>query len=381
MDHLLTAEERQHHSSLVKLVGDTWGDEAASWERDQSLPEHVVRWCAEQGLMGAALPRSAGGGGWSAVETGLMYEALGRVSASLGSLVNVHGMMAQTVLKWGTEQQRRELGPALASGDRVAAICMTEPHAGSDLAAITTSVAECDGRLVLDGAKVFITFGGRADVFLVFGKRAGRSVACLVERDNPGVTIRPMGEALGLRAAALARVEFRDCVIEPEALVGRDDFALSVLVPLALEHGRHAVAWMATGMLRASFDTCASFAAERRAFDRTLVEHGQVQSLLARMATDLEAAGHLCAAASRALDAGDPAATERVLMAKYFACRAAEEHTAQAVQLLGSAGVLESTGVARHYRDSKILNILEGTTQILERQLAPRLAHAARRSG
>jgi alkylation response protein AidB-like acyl-CoA dehydrogenase len=188
-----------------------------------------------------------------------------------------------------------------------------------------------------------------------------------------------MGETLGLRAASLARVELRDCVIDRDAAVGRDGFALPVLVPLALEHGRHAVAWMATGMLQACLDACASYAGERQAFGRALVEHGQVQTLLTRMATDLEAARHLSVAASRALDAGDPAATERVLMAKYFACRAAEEHTAQAVQLLASRGVLEDGGLARHYRDSKVLNILEGTTQIIERLLAPGLVHAAGR--
>ncbi|WP_405606502.1 acyl-CoA dehydrogenase family protein [Streptomyces sp. NBC_00076] len=378
MEHLLTDEQSAHHAALLKEL-DRWHGEPARWDQAGRLTQTVIDWCREQRLIGAALPAEAGGGGWDAVRTGLLYEATGRVSASLASLVNVHHMAAQVVARWGTDEQRRNVLPPLADGSRIAAIAMTEPQSGSDLSGIRTSLEERSGRLLLNGCKVFITFGGQADVFLVFVQRAGRSVACLVDRDHPGLTITPMGETLGLRAAALARLEFRDCEISPSAVVGRDGFGLAVLVPLALEHGRHAVAWMAAGMLHEVFAAAAAHALERHAFGQPLIEHGQVQSLITRMATDLEAARHLCLAASRALDAGDAAATDRVLSAKYFACRVLEEHSAQAVQVLASGGVLESGVTARVYRDAKVLTILEGTTQILERMLAPRLAHAARR--
>jgi alkylation response protein AidB-like acyl-CoA dehydrogenase len=376
VDHLLTPAEREHHGRLLKLVLDRWEDTAHTWERGEMLPEEVVRWCGEQGLLGAALPARTGGGGWSAVQAGLMYEALGRVSASLASLVNVHGMAARTVARWGTDWHRENVLPALGAGDRVAAICMTEPHAGSDLARITTSLSQKDGRLVVNGTKVYITYGRRADDFLVFVRRDGRHEACVVRRDNPGVTVEPMGDVLGLRPAGLARVTFTDCAIVPEAVVGKPDFALSVLIPTALEHGRHAVAWMALGMLEACFAECARFVRARTAFDRTLVEHGQVQTLVTRMGADLEAARHLCVSASRAMDGKDPAATERVLLAKYFVCRAAQKHTTSAVQLLGSSGVSERSVTARAYRDSKVLTIIEGTEQILERSLAPALVNA-----
>ncbi|WP_433790753.1 acyl-CoA dehydrogenase family protein [Actinoplanes sp. CA-252034] len=378
MDHLLSPDEVAHHERLIRLTTEAWQDDAARWEEAGTLPDEVVRWCAAEGLLGAALPAEVGGGGWTAIRTGLLYEALGRTSASLASLVNVHGMMTQTLHRWGSDQHRATVLPPLAAGERVAAICMTEPHAGSDLAAVTTTLTGHDAP-VLDGTKVYITFGGLADVFLVLAQRDGRPVGCLVDRKNPGLRVQPMGAVLGLRAAALARLEFRDCAVDPGAIVGADGFGLSVLVPHALEHGRHAVAWMAVGMLRAVFAACAAFALRRRAFDRPIVEYGQIQSILTRMGADLTAAEHLCVSASRALDAGTAEATNQVLTAKYFACRAAEEHTAQAVQLLGSSGVLESGVVARAYRDSKVLNIIEGTTQILERTLAPEYARAATR--
>ncbi|MGW7047822.1 acyl-CoA dehydrogenase family protein [Streptomyces avermitilis] len=380
IDHLLTPGEREHHGRMLKLVRDRWEDSAHTWEGGGMLPEEVVRWCGEQGLLGAALPAATGGGGWNAIEAGLMYEALGRTGATLPSLVNVHGMMAQTLAKWGTAWHREHVLPALGAGTRVGAICMTEPHAGSDLSAITTSLTEKDGRLVLDGTKVYITFGRRADDFLVFVQRDGKHEACLVRRDNPGVIIEPMGDVLGLRAAGLARITFSGCEIAPEAVVGKPDFALTVLIPTALHHGRHAVAWMALGMLEACFAECAPFLRTREAFGRPLIEHGQVQTMVTRMGADLEAARHLCVSAARAMEANDPAATERILLAKYFVCRAAQEHSASAVQLLGSSGVSERSVTARAYRDSKVLTIIEGTEQIIERALAPALVNAVGRA-
>ncbi|WP_438490025.1 acyl-CoA dehydrogenase family protein [Streptomyces sp. S186] len=376
MDRLLTPDEREHHRRMLTLVRDRWEDQAHTWENGALLPEEVVTWTAEQGLLGAPLPASVGGGGWSAIEAGLLYEALGRVSISLASLVNVHGMMAQTLARWGTPWQRENVLPALGAGKRVAAICMTEPHAGSDLSDITTTLAERGDDLVLNGTKVYITFGQRADDLLVFAQRAGRSEACLVSRDAPGITVTPMGDMLGLRAAGLARIDFEDCVIAPEALVGKPDFAVPVLVPTALEHGRHAVAWMALGMLEACFEECARFVRTRRTFGSPLLEHGQIQTLVTRMGADLEAARHLCVAASRAMRDKAPETMRSVLLAKYFVCRVAQEHTASAVQLLASSGVSERSVTARAYRDSKVLNIIEGTEQILERTLAPMLAGA-----
>ncbi|WP_435251782.1 acyl-CoA dehydrogenase family protein [Streptomyces tendae] len=376
MEHLLTSDEAARHAALLKDL-DRWRAEPARWDRAGRLPEPVVRWCRSERLLGAALPTELGGGGWDPLRMGLLYEATGRVSASLASLVNVHHMAAQVVLRWGTEEQHRTVLPRLADGSLLAAIAMTEPQAGSDLSGIETSLEQRGDRLLLTGTKVFITFGQQADVFLVFAQREGRSVACLVDSGQPGLTVTPMDEPLGLRAAALGRLEFRACEISPSAVVGRDGFGLAALAPVALEHGRHAVAWMAVGMLHEIFTAAAEHVLDRRAFGRPLVEHGQVQSLITRMGTDLEAARHLCLAASRALDSG---ANDEILVAKYFACRVLEEHSAQAVQLLASKGVLESTVTARAYRDAKVLNILEGTVQILERTLAPRLANAARRS-
>jgi alkylation response protein AidB-like acyl-CoA dehydrogenase len=371
MEHLLTAGEQETHRHLTGLVAGPWAATAHEWEAAGKLPESVIRWCAEEGLLGSALP--ALGGGRPPVEAGLLYEALGRVSISLASLVNVHGMTAAALSRWGTAGQREHLLGPWARGERIAAIAMTEPQAGSDLGGLRTEMRERDGHLVLEGTKVYITFGMRADDVLVVTGPEGRSEACVVRTDAPGVRVTPMGDVLGLRAAGLARLDFDSVVVAPEARVGRPGFAVPVIVPTALEAGRHAVAWMALGMLAACFEEAARFARARTAFGRPLIEHGQIQTLLVRMGADLDAGRHLAVSASRALAAKDPSAAERVLLAKYFACRTAAEHTASAVQVLGSAGVLESSVTARAHRDAKVLSIIEGTEQILERTLAPML--------
>jgi alkylation response protein AidB-like acyl-CoA dehydrogenase len=377
MQDLLTAEELRHHRSLVKLAEDNWAVKSVHWERDQVLPDDVIDWCAREGLLGAMLPREIGGLGLTFVELGLLYEAFSRVSASLASLVNVHGMVARTVLKWGTEKQRGRVLPDLAAGRRLAAVSITEHSSGSDLSGIETRLEHRPGGLFLTGTKLYTTFGQRADLFLILAAAADGQVLCLVDRETPGLRTEPITDLLGLRAAGLARVELRDCPVDPEFVIGRPGFAQMVLVPHALEHGRHAVAWMAAGMLALAVELCAAWAHRRQAFGRSLADLGQVQSIITEMTVDLAAARGLCISASRALEAGEPEATRSVLMAKYFACRALERHAPQAVQVLGAFGCLEDNGVARLYRDSKVLAIIEGSTQLLERLLAPHIAQAA----
>ena len=381
MDDLLTETQRQHHRTITALVGTAWGAHGPDWEGEAELPEEVVQWCAAQGLFGAMIPKEYGGLGWSAVELGLLYEALGRVSASLASLINVHGMVARTLVRWGSDAQRETLLPDLASGRRVAAVCMTERTAGSDLSGITTTLKEQPDGLRLDGTKLYTTFGRRADLYLVLAAGAGGQVCCLVERGNPGLEVTPMTGLLGLRAAGLATEVMRDCPVERSAVIGRPGFASTVLVPQLLEHGRHAVAWMAAGMLHRAFSACSAFVLGRETFGRDVVDHGQIQSLVTAMGVDLAAARALCLTASRALDDVDASAPRKVLMAKYLACQVLERHSAQAVQAMGAQGCLEENGVAGVYRDAKVLSIIEGTPQLLERLLAVPLAREAAAGG
>lgn len=381
MDDLLTAAQTRHHRSVTALVGTAWNDQSPAWERAAELPEETIRWCAAQGLFGAMIPEAYGGLGWSAVELGLLYEALGRVSASLASLINVHGMVARTLVRWGSDAQRETLLPDLASGRRIAAVCLTERDAGSDLSGISTTLDEGPDGFRLNGTKLYTTFGRRADLYLVLARGDGGQVCCLLERKSPGLEVAPMTGLLGLRAAGLATEVMRDCHIEAAAVIGRPGFAHTVLVPHLLEHGRHAVAWMAAGMLHRAFSACSAFVLDREVFGRNAVDHGQVQSLVTAMGVDLAAARGLCLTAARALDTADPVATRKVLMAKYLACQVLERHSAQAVQAMGAQGCLEENGVAAVYRDAKILNIIEGTPQLLERLLAVPLAREAAAGG
>jgi len=259
---------------------------------------------------------------------------------------------------------------------------MTEPGAGSDLRSLATTLARDGEHYVLNGAKRWISCGQFAGVFLVFAMLGQQSVACLVPRDSAGLAIEPIDDMMGFRAAGLAELRF-DAVALPAAnLVGKPGFALSHIAPVGLHFGRISTACSALGLLRGCFEESIARAATRRIGERTVGQIGMVRSMIARMGADLEAARLLCHDACRAEDEHLAAAYEKTLIAKYFTSLAAARAASDAVQICGASGCHASSAVSRYYRDAKILEIIEGTTQIHEDVLgkmfvdkAGRIAH------
>jgi len=203
-------------------------------------------------------------------------------------------------------------------------------------------------------------------VFLVFGKLGRHSVACVVPRDVPGVHIEPISDLMGFRAAGLGTVGFRDVEMPSANLIGKPGFALSHVAPVGLHYGRISTACSALGLLRACFEESTAYAATRKIGDKTVGDLGMIRSLIARMGTDLEAASLLCYSACRAEDDRVPGAFEKALIAKYFTTRAVVRAASDAVQIRGASGCHGSSAVSRYYRDAKIMEIIEGTTQIHE---------------
>jgi alkylation response protein AidB-like acyl-CoA dehydrogenase len=220
--------------------------------------------------------------------------------------------------------------------------------------------------LTLNGSKKWISCGQFAAVFLVFGTLGNRSVACLVPRDSPGLHVEPITDLLGFRAAGLAQLHFDDVPVPAANVVGKAGFALSHVAPVGLHYGRISTACSALGLLRGCFEESVAYASRRKIGDTTVGDLGMVRSLIARMGTDLEAGRFLCHSACRAEDEHRPEAFERSLVAKYFTSRAVVRAASDAVQILGAAGCHGSSAVSRYYRDAKIMEIIEGTTQIHE---------------
>jgi alkylation response protein AidB-like acyl-CoA dehydrogenase len=339
---------------------------AEQWDRDQRIPESVLGMMARCGYMGCSLPRDVGGQGWDVVTFGMLNEAFGRGSAALTGVLTVQAMVSRALLKWGTADQKRAWLPLLASGEIIGAFALTEPGGGSDLQSLVTQFTENSRGLILNGSKKWISCAQFAAMFLVFGTLGTRSVACIVPRESPGLHVEPITDLLGFRAAGLAELHFEDVPVPAANVVGKPGFALSHVAPVGLHYGRISTACSALGLLRGCFEESVAHASRRKIRDTTVGDLGMIRSLIARMGTDLEAGRVLCHSACRAEDEHVPEAYQRTLVAKYFTSRAVVRAASDAVQILGAAGCHGSSAVSRYYRDAKIMEIIEGTTQIHE---------------
>lgn len=337
---------------------------ASQWDQDQRIPDSAISALAQAGYLGGLLPLDYGGQGWDAVCFGLLNEVLGQGSSSLTGVVTVQTMVTMALLKWGTPEQKRHWLPALASGELIGGFALTEPGTGSDLKSITTSFTQTASGYVLNGSKKWISCGQFADVFLVFGKLGEHSMACLLPRETPGLRVQPITDMLGFRSAGLAQLFFDDVPVPASNVVGKPGFALSHVAPLGLHYGRLSTACSALGLVNGCFEESIKYASMRQLGNKIVGDRGMIRSLIARMGTDLEATRLLCHSACRAVDQRLPEAIEKMLMAKYAASTAAVRAATDAVQIRGASGCHESSCVARYYRDSKIMEIIEGTTQV-----------------
>jgi alkylation response protein AidB-like acyl-CoA dehydrogenase len=380
MQYLLTEEQKARHEKFKAFVKENVEPCAEVWDREQKIPESVIAMLAKSGYLGCSLPTQYEGQGWDTVTFGLLNEALGRGSSSLTGLLTVQTMVSKALLKWGSTEQIKKWIPPLAKGEIIGAFALTEPGAGSDIDSLVTEFTQLDGGcLSLNGAKKWITFAQFASLFLVFGKLGDRSLACLVPRETPGLEVEPIRDLMGFRAAGLAKLVFKNVEVPSANVVGKPGFALSHVAPVGLHYGRISTACSASGLLRGCFEESVAWASTRKISGRPLGDIGMVRSLISRMGTDLEAGSFLCYSACRAADENLPEAFQRAVMAKYFTSRAAVGAASDAVQIQGAAGCHGSSPVSRFYRDAKIMEIIEGTTQIHEHLLGGMLVQQARR--
>ena len=381
MQYLLTERQKARHEDFKAFVKENVEPFAEKWDREQRIPESVIGMLAKLGYLGCSLPTQNGGHGWDTVTFGLLNEALGRGSSSLNGVLTVQTMVSKALLKWGSAEQIQKWVPMLAQGEIIGAFALTETGGGSDIHSLATEFTESRGdALVLNGAKKWISCGQFASLFLVFGKLGDRSLACLVPRETPGLEVEPIHDLMGFRAAGLAQLTFKNVQVAPANVVGKPGFALSHVAPVGLHYGRISTACSALGLLRGCFEESVRWAATRKIGNQPLGEIGMIRTLIAAMGTDLEAGSFLCHNACRAADENLPEAFEKAVMAKYFTSRAAVRAASDAVQIQGAAGCHASSSVSRFYRDAKIMEIIEGTTQIHEHLLGGIFLGQARRS-
>ncbi len=367
---LLSEEQKNHYRRFCDFVKEYVAPFDSIWDKEQCVPREVMERCGQVGFVGGIIPKEYGGGGWDAVTFGLLNEAFGAVSSSLCALFTVQTMVAMTLAKWGTDEQKKQWLGSMAKGEIIASFAMTEPKVGSDIQAVETTFTQKGDVFLLNGTKKWITLSAIADIFLVFGKdNEGKSMAGIVRSTAPGVTVKPLKDMLGFRGAHLSQIEFENCEIRQGDQVGKPGLVLPYVAPLGLHFGRISTAWNSTGLLRACLETSAAYASERRQFQSPIMDHGAIRQMVTDMGVDLEAARLLCLNACMAEDAHSPDAIEKVLLAKYFASRAAARAAADTVQIMGAAGCHEENPAARFYRNAKVMQIIEGTDQVLQKVL------------
>ena len=362
----LAKVHKTRHEEFKTFVALNVEPFAGQWDREQKISDSVIAKLAQNGCLGCTLPQEYGGQGWDTVTFGLLNEAFGRGSSALTGVLTVQAMVSMALLKWGTAEQKRQWLPPLARGETIASFALTEPGTGSDLQSVATEFSRNTNGFILNGTKKWISCAQFAGIFLVFGQLEQRSVACLVSRESPGLSVEPITDLMGFRAAGLAQVHFENVAVPAANVVGKPGFALTHVAPVGLHFGRISTACSALGLLRGCIEEGVAHAAKRRIGDKTVGELGMIRSMIARMGTDLEAARHLCHHACRAEDEHLPEVFEKVFMAKYFTSRAAVRAASDAVQIRGALGCDASSPTSRFYRDAKIMEIIEGTTQIHE---------------
>jgi alkylation response protein AidB-like acyl-CoA dehydrogenase len=357
-------------AAVREFVREHIAPHADAWDRQGAIPDELLARMGDAGLWAPFLPAELGGCGLDMVSLGGLHEEVGRGCSSVRSLLTVHTMLSWALQRWGAREQVERWGPALATGRVLGAFCLSEPGAGSDTAAITTTARPHGGGWVLDGVKTWTTGGQRAGLYLVFARGPASTVALLVPRDAPGVSVRPIDDMLGTRASMLAEVSFSGVELGPDALLGPSGFASGMVLTGTLDLGRYSVACGSVGIIQACLDACTAYTTDRTVGGTALRELPLIRAKLSDMVTDVRAARLLCTEAGRLKDAGDAATIMATWVAKYFASTAAARHAAEAVQIHGANGCSPRFPVARYYRDAKVMEIIEGSNEIQRTTIA-----------
>ncbi|MCE7029854.1 acyl-CoA dehydrogenase family protein [Jiella avicenniae] len=375
MDFSLTEEQEQIFQMARDFAAEKMAPHAATWEEEKRLPREVLNELAALG-MAAINVRDDHGSGLSRLDTVLIFEALSYGDPSVSAFLSIHNMVAWMVDGFGSDGQRAEWLPKLASMQAVASYCLTEPGAGSDAAALRTSARRDGDGYVLNGTKSFISGAGFSDLYLVMartGEAGPKGIsAFLVEKGTPGLSFGAQEKKMGWIAQPTAEVRLEDCRIAGGNRLGEEGSGF-VYAMMGLDGGRLSISACALGAAQAALDKSVAFMRDRQAFGKSLTEFQALQFRLADMETELSAARIFLRQAAWKLDRKAPDATKFCAMAKRFVTDASFSVANMALQLHGGYGYLSDYGIEKIVRDLRVHQILEGTNEIMRTIVAKAL--------
>jgi butyryl-CoA dehydrogenase len=354
--------------SVRKFAETELGPISHEIDRDSRFPLEVVEKMGPLNYFGLQVPKKYGGADLDTISYAITIEELSRVCAAMGLCVTVHNSVgAYPIVRFGTEEQKKRFLPLLASGEYIGAFCLTEANAGSDAGAVETTANYDDGEYVVNGTKVFVTNGGVCGLAHIFAitdpdsPRAGASVF-MVEKNMPGFSVGELEDLCGMRANPVSSLFLEDVRLPESHLLGRPGDGLKIGLS-ALDTGRIGIGAQALGIAQAAFEASVKYSKERQQFKKPIASFQTIQNYLADMATEIDAARLLLYRACAFKDAGQPFGAEAA-MAKLYCSTTATKVTNLALQIHGGYGYSKEYDVERYFRDAKVTEIYEGTSEV-----------------
>ncbi len=364
---------------------------ASEFEARETLPRELIDNMAAKGYLAASFPEEYGGLGLDPVYYGLLTEEIGKGCSSTRGLLTVHtSLVGETLLRWGSNAQKEQWLTAMAKGQKIAAFALTEPEVGSDAKSVRTAYQREGQTFIINGRKKWITFGDLADVFLVIaskacpescpersdvlslskGRREGKVTAFLVERKCEGVRTSRIKGLLAGKAAHIAEIEFQNVTVPEENVVGKVGSGFEYIVSSALDHGRYSIAWAGVALAQAAVEAMVSYARKRKQFGQKIYNFQLIKGIIADAVTQTHAARALCLRAGELRKAEHEDAILETTMAKYFSSQVAMKVATDAVQVHGGNGCYNEYPAERLFREAKILEIIEGTSQVQQEMIS-----------
>ena len=379
MNFDLSEDERLIQQTARDFADRVLKPRSAEFDRAGSVPREVLSQMAELGFMGMLAPEEFGGSGLNNFCLALVQMEVNRACASTGVTMSVHNSLSMSpLIRFGTDAQKRAFIPRLCKAEWIGAYSLSEPGSGSDAGALRATAVRDGDHFVLNGTKNFVTNGGIADLFIVFARTHADAAmktkgisALLVERTAKGLIVGKNEHKLGIRGSTTTEIAFQDCRVPVANLLGVENEGFKVAM-VTLDGGRIGIAAQAVGIAQACLDASIKYSKERRQFGKPIGDFQAIQWKIANMATDIDAARFLVLRAARLRDEGKPHVVE-ASMAKLFASDMVNRHATEAVQIHGGVGYVKEFSVERYFRDAKITEIYEGTSEIQRMVIARNL--------
>jgi alkylation response protein AidB-like acyl-CoA dehydrogenase len=365
---ILSEEHQMIRDALRSYAQERLAPNAARWDREHYFPKDELKELAQLGAFGVAVPEQYGGAGLDYVSLALVLEEIAAGDGGTSTIISVNNCpVCSIAMMYANEEQKARFLRPLAQGEMLGAFALTEPHTGSDAAALRTTAVKDGDHYVLNGTKQFITSGKYGDVAIVMAvtdKAAGKKgiSAFWVPTDTPGYIVAGLEQKMGQHSSDTAQIVFDNCRVPASNLIGEEGMGYKIALS-GLEGGRIGIASQSVGMARAAYEAALHYAKERESFGKPIFEHQSVQFRLAEMAMQIEAARQLILHAASMKDAGLPCLKEAA-MAKLFASEMAERVVSSAMQVFGGYGYVADFPVERIYRDVRVCQIYEGTSDI-----------------